>query len=358
MTTEKSNQQAVRIGIVGAGQNTRVRHIPGFRAIDGVEIVGVVNRSAESTARVAAEFDIPKTYAKWEDLVADPDIDAVLVGTWPYLHCDVTCKALESGKHVLTEARMACDAVQAHQMLQSSVDHPELVAQIVPSPFGLVHNDFISEVIEKGFIGDLREAVVIGADSTFWDYSQILHWRQDASFSGHNMLMLGIMHESLMRWTPETTRVYAQTTTFEPQRPAANRPGLTDVTVPDSVQVLTQFEGGARGIYHFSGIDLYGPGNQIHLYGSLGTIKVDFTGGKEEILLGRLDDEALKPLEIPVEKQGGWRVEAEFIGAIRGEEKVRLTDFATGVKYMEFTDAVVRSAKQDAPVDLPLTDLA
>ena len=54
--------------------------------------------------------------------------------------------------------------------------------------------------------------------------------------------------------------------------------------------------------------------------------------------------------------QGDWRVEDEFIGAIRGTETIRLTDFTTGVKYMEFTEAVARSAESGQPVDLPLAD--
>ena len=58
--------------------------------------------------------------------------------------------------------------------------------------------------------------------------------------------------------------------------------------------------------------------------------------------------------EIPANKRGGWRVEAEFIGAIRGEEPVRFTDFETGVKYMEFTEAVHQSAQSARPVELPL----
>lgn len=97
----------IRVGFVGAGENTRVRHIPGFRKIDGVSLAGVVNRSRESSERVAREFGIPRVYDKWEDLVADPEIDAVCIGTWPYLHCPVTVAALDAGKHVLCEARMA-----------------------------------------------------------------------------------------------------------------------------------------------------------------------------------------------------------------------------------------------------------
>ena len=60
--------------------------------------------------------------------------------------------------------------------------------------------------------------------------------------------------------------------------------------------------------------------------------------------------------EIPADQRGDWRVEDEFIGAIRGTESIRLTDFATGVKYMEFTEAVARSAESGQPVDLPLAD--
>ena len=59
-----------------------------------------------------------------------------------------------------------------------------------------------------------------------------------------------------------------------------------------------------------------------------------------------------------IAKRGGWRVEAEFVGAIRGYEKVRFTDFATGVKYMEFTEAVSRSAASQTRVPLPLPEYA
>ncbi len=56
-----------------------------------------------------------------------PDLDAILIGTWPYLHCEATCAALEAGKHVLCEARMAVSAQEAHRMLEA-VRASELVA--------------------------------------------------------------------------------------------------------------------------------------------------------------------------------------------------------------------------------------
>lgn len=100
----------IRIGIVGAGQITRSRHFPGFKAIPGVRIVAVCNRHRESAMRVASEFDIPKVHATWEELVTDPNIDAVVIGTWPNMHCPVTLAAFDAGKHVLTQARMAMNA--------------------------------------------------------------------------------------------------------------------------------------------------------------------------------------------------------------------------------------------------------
>src|SRR5438874_6928095 len=143
----------LRIGLVGAGANTRSRHIPGLRAIANVEIVAVCNRRPESTAAAAREFGIPRTFDRWEDLVADPAIDAVVIGTWPYLHCPITLAALDAGKHVLTEARMAMTAAEAHRMPAASRRHPERVCQIVPSPFGLKGDRVMRELIASGFLG-------------------------------------------------------------------------------------------------------------------------------------------------------------------------------------------------------------
>ena len=70
--------------------------------------------------RLSREYGIPRTAEHWQDLVADPDIDALVIGTWPYLHCPVTLAALEAGKHVLTEARMALNAAEAHRMLAAA----------------------------------------------------------------------------------------------------------------------------------------------------------------------------------------------------------------------------------------------
>ncbi|MCA8997266.1 MAG: Gfo/Idh/MocA family oxidoreductase [Planctomycetaceae bacterium] len=344
----------IRIGLIGAGMNTKLRHLPGFLRIDGVEVVGVVNRTAESTAAVAREFGISKTYASGDELIQDPEIDAVCIGTWPNTHCELTTRALEAGKHVLCEARMAANLADGRKMLECAQRHPELIAQIVPSPFGLKCGPTVANLVKSHFLGDLREVVVLAANNQFWDYSEPLHWRQDQAISGRNILALGILQETLARWVPSPVQVFAQSEIFEPTRPVPDESRFAEATVPDSVQIVAELQGGARALYHISGVILFGPGLQIHLYGSRGTIKVNFNDGEERVHAGRSEDSELTELEIPDEEQGTWRVEEDFICAIRGERKVQLTDLKTALGYMEFLEAVALSAEQNVPIELPL----
>lgn len=339
----------IRIGVIGAGENARVRHIPEFRRLREVEIVAVANRSRESGQNVANALGIPRVHSDWRDLLADPLVDAVLIGTWPYLHCEATCAALTAGKHVLVEARMARNLSEAEQMLAAARAHPHLVTQIVPSPLGLQCGPAVQRLLDDGALGELRELAVIGANDSLWDDRQPVHWRQDSSLSGRNVLMLGILHETVLRWCPPPDRVFAQAARWSQRQPAPG--GVAQrADLPDVLHVLTRIAGGGRGLYHLSGMALFGPATQIHLYGSHGTIRVEF-GATERVCCGRAGQTALRELAIPPEERGGWRVEAEFVGAIRGEERVRLTDFETGVRYMAFTDAVLRSVELDLPVD-------
>ncbi|MCX7394067.1 MAG: Gfo/Idh/MocA family oxidoreductase [Planctomycetales bacterium] len=347
--------RVLRVGFIGAGENTRKRHIPGMRMIPDVELLGVVNSSAESTALVARNFEIPRQYTDWKALLADDEIDAVVIGTWPNLHCELTCAALAAGKHVLCEARMARNVSESRQMRQSARAHPELIAMLVPSPLGLECDAEVSRMLRHDYLGDLREVVVFGVDDQFFDYSAFLHWRQDSVISGVNMLSLGMLHETVSRWIPQPVRVTSQTCVFEPSRPNPHGDGQLRVSVPDSVQALTQYAGGACGIYHCSGVAIAGLGKQVQLYGSLGTIKVTF-GEQDHVFVARAGEKTFRTLNIPSETRGGWRVEAEFVGAIRGEERVKRTDFDSGVMYMEFTEAVAQSATRGQMITLPLAE--
>ena len=329
----------VRVGIVGAGANTTSKHIPLLQAIDGVEIVGVANRSEASSAAVAKRFGIPKTYGHWEKAVADPDTNAIVIGTWPYLHCPVTLAALDAGKHVLTEARMAMNAGEARRMLDASLAKPGLVAQVVPSPITLFADATIQRLIAEGYLGQLL-AVESRIRGGFLDSDSPMHWRQSSELSGNNILAMGIYYEAVMRWVSRATNVMARAKTFTTQRP--NETGEPQpVEVPEHLDVVADLECGAQLHLQQSAVTALLEDDAFYLFGSEGVLRL--TG--DRLFGGRRGDSQFTEISVADGERGEWRVEVDFVAAIRGERCVTHTTFADGVHYMEFPDAVARSIR-------------
>jgi predicted dehydrogenase len=349
--------ERLRIGLIGAGKNMRARHIPGFRSLELVDIVAVCNRRPSSTASTAREFGIAKTYEHWQELVADPEIDAIVIGTWPYLHCPIALEPFEQGKHVLSEARMSLNAAEAHRMRAAAKEHSDLVAQLVPSPYGLGGNEVVLEMLDAGFVGELREVEVVHHTDSLGNPDSPLSWRQDAALSGFNMLSLGILHETLQRWVAPPVRVLAQVHAFIGSRVDPESGVERAVGTPDSVQVLAILENGARATYCISGVHPFDMGASIRLMGTQGVLHYDLardqlTGASRTLHASEKGD--LAKIPIPPEKERHWTVEADFVESIRTGKGVRFTDFDSGVGYMEFTEAVARSAAAGRAVDLPL----
>ena len=341
----------IRIGIVGAGANTRSRHIPNLKAQPGVEIVKVCNRSRESSDKVAQEFGIPGVCLHWTELVESADVDAVVIGTWPYLHCPVTLAALNTGKHVLTEARMAMNAAEARLMLEASRGNPLLVTQVVPSPYTLKIDRTVQKLLSEGFVGELQALDVRANAPGFLDRESPLHWRHDRDLSGFNILGMGIWYEAVMRWVGEARTVRAMTRVSVKQR--KNSSGvMKTASVPDHVDILAEMAVGAQARFQFSAITGLAPGPEVWLFGSEGTLRYD--ASSEKLSGARRGETAMHEIPIPAELSIGWRVEEEFINAIRGVEKVKFTTFEDGLKYMQFTEAVTRSAASGASVDVHL----
>ena len=341
-------QETVKVGIIGAGGNTRSRHIPGLQAIEDVEIVGVCNRSQESSQRVADEFGIPKTYGNWQDAIADPDTNAIVIGTWPYMHCRATVAALRADKHVMCEARMAMNAKEAHIMRMVSRQKTHLVAQIVPSPMTLRVDNTIKRLIAEGYIGDVL-AVEARAGGAFLDSESALQWRQDFDLSGLNIMSMGIWYEALIRWVGEATRIMAMGKTFVKMRPDADGV-MRAVRIPEHIDVVGDLACGAQLHIQVSSIAGLAGAPEVYIFGSNGTLR--FSGNK--LYGGQKDNTELSEIDIPDSEAGGWRVEEEFVNAIRGNEVITHTDFDTGVKYMEFTEAVTRSMQSGTTITLPL----
>ena len=346
------SNETVRIGIVGAGNTTVTRHIPRFLAIDGVEVAGVVNRSRESSERVARQFDIPKVYSDWTALMDDPEVDAVFVGTWPYMHRTLVVEALEHGKHVLTQARMANTAAEAREMLAASLRKPHLVAQVCPASFLPPHvMQAVVTIVGDGSIGDVLSADYVGRLG-FGDPDGPFTWRHDRDLSGFNTLVVGGRYESLIRILGPATSVAAVTRVFHPMR-AHVAGGKRATSVPDHVEVLAELAAGGVLRIGLSGVSGLAPPSDLWLFGTEGTLQC-ILDPVNEVWHGRRGDEELSLLDVPGGPGKGIQTEREFIDAIRGEGQVVETTFEDGVRYMEFTEAVARSARERRTVALPL----
>jgi predicted dehydrogenase len=340
----------IRVGLIGAGGNVRNRHIPGFQKVEGLEILAVANRSLESSRSVADQFNIPRVYGSWQELLEDEEINAVCIGTWPYMHRTLTLAALEKGKHVLTEARMANTAQEARDMLEASRSNSHLVCQLTPTSTTYKIDRVLQRLIREGFLGELLSVEVQALQNRFADLGGDLHWRHNRELSGYNTLNIGASYESMMRWVGRGNRVMAMGKTHVPYR-RYDRGALVSVGIPDHVDILYELANGAQVHMRMSATTGLSTGNQIWFYGTEGTIYVD---QQQNIFAGSRGDTQLSEAPNPPEEQAYYRVEEEFSNAIRGKEQITMVPFETGVHYMEWTEAVIRSAQTGQAMYLPL----
>ena len=96
----------VRVGIIGCGKIAQVRHIPEYEANPNAEVVALYDVDHDRACELA-EHHGATAYNSLDDLLDDPDIDAVSVCTSNATHAEATIKALRAGKHVLCEKPMA-----------------------------------------------------------------------------------------------------------------------------------------------------------------------------------------------------------------------------------------------------------
>ncbi len=305
----------------------------------------VCNRSEASSRSAAEAFGIPRTAAHWEDVVADPEIDAVCIGTWPYLHAPIAVAALRNGKHVLTEARMAMNAEEAEAMLAAARERPDLVAQVVPSPFTLKWDATIAKVLAAGELGALREVHFSKALGLNVDASSPLNWRQSRQLSGNNALMLGIYYEVAQRWLKmEPVRLSAHGAIFTSRRRNAANGEDAEVLVPETLSLIAEYASGCRLTGRMSGLELGGSTDEFVICGSRGTLRLDLRAGKLTLAKLGMGENVVDPE--PAD-EGEWRVEADFVESIRAGRPVTLTSFEDGLAYMRVTDAAIRSIAND-----------
>jgi D-xylose 1-dehydrogenase (NADP+, D-xylono-1,5-lactone-forming) len=129
--------------------------IPGAHASDKVELVAVASRERSKAETYANEWEIPRAYGSYDDLLADAEIEAVYISLPNTLHCEWSIKAMEAGKHVLCEKPLSRDPGE----VSAAFDAAERTGMLMTEAFMWRHNPQtkrLKELVDGGAIGELR----------------------------------------------------------------------------------------------------------------------------------------------------------------------------------------------------------
>lgn len=153
--------KTLRWGIIGCAGIAKRAMIPGIRHSQTGVVAAIASRELSKARETAEELDIPKVYGSYEELLLDPEIDAVYIPLPNHLHMEWTIRAAKAGKHVLCEKPIALNAEEAQRM----ADECAKAGVVLAEAFMYRHHpryDRIKEIIRSGEIGDIR-----GIHSTF-----------------------------------------------------------------------------------------------------------------------------------------------------------------------------------------------
>jgi len=144
----------VKWGIVSTADINR-KVIPGAQESAKVDLVAVASRNRARADAYAREWGIPRAYGSYEELLADPEIEAVYVSLPNTLHCEWSIRALEAGKHVLCEKPLS----RHPEEVAAVFDVAEREGRLLSEAFMYRHNPQtkrLAELVAGGAIGELR----------------------------------------------------------------------------------------------------------------------------------------------------------------------------------------------------------
>ena len=144
----------VKWGVVSTADINR-KVIPGAHASDKVDLVAVASRDRARAEAYAREWEIPRAYGSYEELLADPEIEAVYISLPNTLHAEWSIKALDSGKHVLCEKPFTRHPAEVDAAFAAADRNDRLLSEA----FMYRHNPQtakVADLVRDGAIGELR----------------------------------------------------------------------------------------------------------------------------------------------------------------------------------------------------------
>lgn len=318
--------EVVKVGIIGCGMITKMRHAPEYAANPDAVIYGVYDADEERRNQYAAEYQC-KAYASPEELIADPEIDAVSICSPNYTHASYSILAMKSGKHVLCEKPIALSLDDSHVMMQ--------VAEETGKVFMVGHNQRLlpthrkaKEVLEAGGIGK-----ILSFQSNF-KHSGPENWsinRSNATwFFDKNKAQFGAMGDlgahklDIIRYLTgqDVKEVCATIMTLDKKNPDG-----TPVSVEDNAMAFFKMENGTPGIMHVSWTNYGEEDNSTIIYGDKGVMKI-FGDTADDIVLEMKDGSTVK-YEVGKIQTNSSQIRSgiidEFISAIKENREPLIT---------------------------------
>jgi predicted dehydrogenase len=186
----------VRWGVLSTAKIGVDKVIPAMQQGDYCEIVAIASRDQKKAQDAAERLNIPKAYGSYEELLADPDIEALYNPLPNHLHVPWSIKALEAGKHVLCEKPISMTVSEAEKFLEAAQQHPQLK---VMEAFMYRHHpqwQKALQLVDEGKIGTLQTI------HSFFSYHNIdpNNVRNMADIGGGGLMDIGCYCISLSRF--------------------------------------------------------------------------------------------------------------------------------------------------------------
>ena len=186
----------LRTALVGVGRIADMHYL-GYAATPKAELVAICDVDPDLLRLRADEWGVEKTYDDFDELLEDPDVDAVDIITPHYLHAPMTIAALEAGKHVSVQKPMALTIAEADAMIDAAERMGKLLRVIDNYRF---HPPFVraKQILESGGIGEpmsVRIKTASGTAPNGWEIPQSSHqWRSDPTLSGEGSVLFDHGH--------------------------------------------------------------------------------------------------------------------------------------------------------------------
>jgi predicted dehydrogenase len=187
----------VRLGLLAAARITSPAVVEAARLVDDVEVVAVAARSLDRAEAAARDWGVPRAYGSYQQLVDDPDIDAIYIATPAALHHHWTLAALAADKDVLCEKPLAANAVEAREMVEAA----QASGRLLMEAFHWRYHPLVAQVrglLDSGRLGTVEH--VAGSFVLPAGHIPPDDIRWDLSLGGGALMDLGCYPLQWVRW--------------------------------------------------------------------------------------------------------------------------------------------------------------